>query len=66
MNKPKPSYAEMPELWDPPSAEMQKGLELAAYICRMYRDGDRWAEAILSRAEQVRARFHMAMEGEFL
>lgn len=39
--------------------DMIKGLELAAYICRMYADGNRWAEAILSKGDQDRALFWM-------
>lgn len=51
-------YDGKPEAWDELSAEMQRGLELAAAICLMYGDGERWADAILSRAEQIRAKFY--------
>lgn len=51
-------YDGKPETWDEPSPEMQRGLELAAAICLLYGDGQRWADAILSRGEQIRARFY--------
>jgi hypothetical protein len=51
--------------WDPMSEEMKKGLELAAYICRMHGNGDSFAEAILSHSEQVRARWWMEKEKQF-
>jgi hypothetical protein len=48
--------------WNPVSEEMKKGLELAAYICRMYGEGEVWAETILSYGEQVRGRWWMEKE----
>ena len=58
---PQPSYGQdgITEPWEPISEEMQKGLELAAYICRMYKDGEQWADAILSPGEQIRGRWWM-------
>ena len=50
------------EPWQPISDEMQKGLELAAYICNMYTDGDPWSEVILSKSEQIRGRWWMEHE----
>lgn len=62
--KQQPSYGQdgIIEPWKPISAEMQKGLELAAYICRMYGDGEPFAEAILSRSEQIRGMWWMISE----
>lgn len=59
-----PSYGKegITSPWEPLSAEMQEGLELAAYICSMYIDGDQWAESILSKGEQIRARWWMEYE----
>lgn len=48
--------------WKPISDEMMKGVQLAAYICRMYGDGDIWSETILSGGEQVRALWWMEYE----
>lgn len=42
---------------EPLSDDMKKGLELAAFICRMYGDGKVWAETILHYGEQQRARW---------
>ncbi len=50
--------------WEPMSDEMKKGLELAAYICRMYGEGERWAEVILLPGEQVRGRWWMAYDAK--
>lgn len=60
-HKAQPYYRQdgITEPWEPLSEDMRKGLELAAYICRMYRDGGIWADTILSPGEQVRGRFHM-------
>ena len=55
-HKAQPAYDSTSSAWDPISDDMQKGLELAAYICWMYDDGDVWAEVILSHGEQVRGR----------
>ena len=65
-HKEQPSYGQDGILspWEPLSDEMKKGLELAAYICRMYGDGERWAEGILSHGEQVRARWWMEHEAK--
>lgn len=62
--KEQPSYGlgGITKPWDPVSEEMQRGLELAAYICRMYGDGEAFAEAILSRGEQIRGRWWMEHE----
>ena len=60
-HKAQPAYDGSPA-WDPISEEMQKGLELAAYICGMYGDGDVWAETILNPGEQVRGRWWMEAE----
>ena len=48
--------------WEPISEEMQTGLDLAAYICRMYGTGEPFAEAILSRGEQIRGMWWMEYE----
>ena len=48
--------------WEPLSEEMQRGLQLAAYICRMYGSGEEFAQAILSKGEQVRAMWWMEKE----
>lgn len=63
-HKTQPSYGldGITEPWEPISAEMQKGLDLAAYICRMYGAGEVWAEAILCRGEQIRGRWWMEYE----
>ena len=39
-----------------------QGIKIAAYICRMYGDGGRWAEAIESYGEQQRARYWMLVD----
>lgn len=59
-----PSYGlgGITEPWEPMSEDMKKGLELAAYICRMYGQGEPFAEAILCHGEQVRGRWWMAYE----
>lgn len=59
VHRPQPAYGEggITSPWAPLSDEMKKGLELAASICRLYGDGERWAEVILSKGEQVRARW---------
>lgn len=64
LHKEQPSYEldGITQPWEPVSEEMQKGLELAAYICRMYVDGAPWAEVILSGAEQIRGRWWMEYE----
>lgn len=64
LHLPQPIYGEqgITEPWEPMSDKMVKGLELAAYICRMYTDGEAWAEIILSHGEQVRGRWWMAYE----
>ena len=49
-------------LYEPISDEMQKGLELAAAICRMYGEGEIWASVILCRGEQIRASWWMEYE----
>lgn len=63
-HKAQPSYGQegITIPWKPISDEMRKGLELAAYICRMYTNGDVWAEAIESHGEQVRGRWWMEKE----
>jgi hypothetical protein len=48
--------------WEPLSDEMMRGIELAAYICRMYGGGETWAQAILCHGERVRARWWMEFE----
>jgi hypothetical protein len=65
--KEQPSYGKdgITSPWNPMSKGMQKGLELAAYICRMYGDGDQWADMILNYGEQVRARWWMEKEKKF-
>lgn len=64
LHKPQPSYGQegITTPWEPISDEMRKGIELAAYICRMYTAGDVWAEAIESHGEQVRGRWFMEYE----
>lgn len=59
-----PSYGQygITEPWQPISEEMQKGLELAAYICRMFGEGGIWSETILCHGEQVRGRWWMEYE----
>lgn len=59
-----PSYGQdgLEEPWKPHSDEFQKGLNLAAYICRMYCDGEIWAETILSKGEQIRGKWWMIKE----
>lgn len=63
-HKAQPSYGQdgITSPWEPLPDEVKIGLELAAYICRMYGDGERWAEIILSHGEQVRARWWMGHE----
>lgn len=39
--------------------EQCEGLKIAAFICRMYGQGDAFAEAIESHGEQQRARYWM-------
>ena len=65
-HKPQPSYGQDGNFkpWEPISNEMRKGLELAAYICRMYGEGEPFAEAILHRGEQIRGMWHMMNEAE--
>lgn len=60
-HKEQPSYGlgGITKPWEPISDEMQKGLELAAYICRMYGNGESFAEAILSKGEQTRGMWWM-------
>ena len=62
--KEQPSYGQdgITKPWEPISEEMQKGLELAAYICNMYGEGDSFAEAILSKGEQIRGMWWMEKE----
>jgi hypothetical protein len=62
--KEQPSYGQngITVPWEPMSLEMIKGLELAAYICRMYGEGGAWAEIILSGGEQTRGRWWMEYE----
>jgi hypothetical protein len=66
LHKSQPSYAQdgIAHPWEPISDEMQKGLALAAYICRMYGEGDVWAETIESRGEQIRGMWWMAHEAK--
>ncbi len=63
-HKEQPSYGQdgITEPWEPMSDDMVKGLELAAYICQMYGEGDIFAEAILCHGEQVRGRWWMEVE----
>jgi hypothetical protein len=63
-HKQQPSYGQdgITRPWEPISEEMQKGLELAAYICRMFGEGEIWAEGILCKGEQIRAMWWMEYE----
>jgi hypothetical protein len=65
-HKAQPSYGygqdDITEPWEPLSEEMKSGLELAAYICRMYGEGEVWADTILCHGEQVRGRWWMEYE----
>jgi len=38
------------------------GIKIAAFICRMYCDGEKWASVIELYGEQQRARYYMAKE----
>ncbi len=51
-------YGGYRKAWNKLPKKTQEGLELAADICRMYGDGERWADAILSKGEQIRAQFY--------
>ena len=64
VHKAQPAYGQygITSPWDPLSDDMMKGVQLAAYICRMYGEGERWAEVILSHGEQVRGRWWMEYE----
>jgi hypothetical protein len=64
LHKKQPSFGQdgITTPWDELSPEVQKGLQLAAYIVRMYGDGELWADVILSRGEQERARWWMEHE----
>ena len=59
-----PPYGEggITSAWEPLSDEMMNGIKLAAFICRMYGEGERWAEVILSHGEQVRGLWWMEHE----
>ena len=63
-HKAQPRYAQdgITKPWEPISNEMKKGLELAAYICNMYGDGEPFAEAILTKGEQIRGMWWMEKE----
>lgn len=65
-HKSQPSYGQdgITKPWEPISEEMQKGLELAAYICRMYGEGEVWADIILSKGEQIRGMWWMEKEND--
>ena len=48
--------------WKPLPDEVKRGLQLAAYICRMYGAGETWAEVILDEGEQIRGLWWMEYE----
>lgn len=50
----------IPEL----TKEQKEGIEIAAYICRMYSAGEIFAEAIESHGEQIRALYWMKVENK--
>ena len=64
LHKCQPSYGQdgITEPWQPMSDEMKAGLELAAYICRMYSQGEAWSDSIMCHGEQVRGRWWMEHE----
>jgi hypothetical protein len=47
---------------EPLTPAQLEGIAIAAYICRMYGTGGRFAEAIESHGEQQRARYWMKRE----
>ncbi len=63
-HKPQPSYGQngITSPWGELSPDTKKGLEIAAYICRMYGEGETFAKAILCRGEQISALWHMENE----
>lgn len=64
LHKPQPSQYDIASVGGLPelTKEQKEGIAIAAYICRMYGDGERWTEVIELHGEQQRARFHMAKE----
>jgi hypothetical protein len=61
-HEPQPSTRDLEQLggyFPELTKEQKEGIAIAAYICRMYGEGEVWAEAIESYGEQQRARHWM-------
>lgn len=64
LHKPQPSMADIETIngLPPLTKEQKEGIAIAAYICRMYGNGNIWAETIETHGEQQRARYWMKKE----